>query len=245
MAVLREWRGREVGAMLLGTLLEQARALHYPAIELHAQTQAVGFYERFGFERYGDEFVECDIAHVHMRMDLEPLEPPERAGPPPRPEVRIVPVESRDDALAETLRLIAAAKREVYIYTRDLDPLLFDTEAALDALKRVAVRGRGASIRVLIQDPQQAIRRGHRLIPLAQRLASVFILRTPTQAEDLQYASAFVLNDAFGFYFRTLGTRFDGEVVNHAPGRHAQLLEYFRQVWERSETSEELRQLAI
>ena len=108
MAVLREWRGREVGAMLLGTLLEQARALHYPAIELHAQTQAVGFYERFGFERYGDEFVECDIAHVHMRMDLEPLEPPERAGPPPRPEVRIVPIESRDEALSETLALIAA-----------------------------------------------------------------------------------------------------------------------------------------
>ena len=146
MAVLREWRGREVGAMLLGTLLEQARALHYPTIELHAQTQAVRFYERFGFERYGDEFVECEIAHVHMRMELEPLEPPERAGPPPRPEVRIVPIESRDEALAETLTLVAAAKREVYIYTRDLDPLLFDNEAALDALKRVAVRGRGASI---------------------------------------------------------------------------------------------------
>jgi len=41
MAVLREWRGREVGAMILGTLLEQARAMHYPSIELHAQTQAV------------------------------------------------------------------------------------------------------------------------------------------------------------------------------------------------------------
>ena len=245
MAVLREWRGREVGAMLLVTLLEQARAMHYPAIELHAQTQAVRFYERFGFESYGDEFIECEIAHVHMRLELEPPEPPERAGPPPRPEVRIVAIESRDEALAETLALIAAAKREVYIYTRDLDPLLFDTEAALDALKRVAIRGRGASIRVLIQDPQQAIRRGHRLIPLAQRLTSSFVLRTPTQAEDLQYASAFVLNDTYGFYFRTLGTRFEGEVVNHAPGRHAQLLEYFRQVWERSETSEDLRQLAI
>jgi predicted GNAT family N-acyltransferase len=245
MAVLREWRGREVGAMLLHTLLEQARALHYPAIELHAQIQAVPFYERFGFARYGDEYDECGIAHVNMRLELDPLAPPERAGPPPRPEVRIVPVESRDEALAETLALIAAARREVYIYTRDLDPLLFDTDVALEALKRVAIGGRGATIRVLIQDPQQAIRRGHRLVGLAQRLTSVFVLRTPTQAEDLQYPSAFVLNDAHGFYFRTLGTRFDGEVVNHAPGRHAQLLEYFRQVWERSETSEELRQLAI
>lgn len=245
MAVLRDWRGREVGAMMLHALLEQARALHYPVIELHAQTQAVPFYERFGFERHGDEFVECEIPHVHMRLELAPLAPPERAGPPPRPETRIVPIESRDQALAETLGLIAAARREVYIYTRDLDPLLFDTEEVLDALKRVAISGRGAAIRVLIQDPQQPIRHGHRLIKLAQRLTSVFTLRTPTQAEDLQYASAFVLNDSYGFYFRTLGTRFDGEVVTYAPGRHAQLLEYFKQVWERSETSEELRQLAI
>ncbi|HSE13526.1 MAG TPA: GNAT family N-acetyltransferase [Rudaea sp.] len=245
MAVLREWRGREVGTMLLHTLLEQARALHYPAIELHAQTQAAPFYERFGFARYGDEFDECGIPHVNMRLELSPLAPPERASPPPRPEARIVPIESREQALAETLGLIAAARREVYIYTRDLDPLLFDTEEVLDALKRVAISGRGAAIRVLIQDPQQPIRHGHRLIKLAQRLTSVFTLRTPTQAEDLQYASAFVLNDSHGFYFRTLGTRFDGEVVTYAPGRHAQLLEYFRQVWERSETSEELRQLAI
>jgi predicted GNAT family N-acyltransferase len=245
MAVLREWRGREVGAMILHTLLEQARAMHYPAIELHAQTQVVPFYERAGFERYGDEFVECAIPHVHMRKELQPPAPPERAGPPPRPEVSIVPIESRDEALAGTLALIAAARREVYIYTRDLDPLLFDTEEVLGALKGLAISGRGAAIRILIQDPQQPIRRGHRLIALAQRLASIFTLRTPTQAEDLQYASAFVLNDNYGFYFRTLGTRFDGEVVNHAPGRHAQLLDYFKQVWERSETSEELRQLAI
>jgi len=245
MAVLREWRGREVGAMLVGALLEQARGMHYPAIELHAQTQAVPFYERFGFARYGDEYEECGIAHVNMRLELPPLPAPERAGPPPRPQVRVAPVESREQALAETIALIGAARREIYIYTRDLDPLLFDTEEAIDALKRVAVAGRGASIRIIVQEPQQPIRRGHRLIPLAQRLTSVFILRTPAQAEDLQYPSAFVLNDASGYYFRTLGNRFEGEVANYAPGRHAQLLEFFRQVWERSETSEDLRQLAL
>ena len=245
MAVLREWRGREVGAMMLHSLLEQARALHYPAIELHAQIQAAPFYERFGFARYGEEYDECGIPHVNMRLELSPLAPPERAGPPPRPEARIVPIESREQALTETLGLIAAARREIYIYTRDLDPLLLDTEAVLDALKRVAISGRGAAIRILIQDPQQPIRHGHRLIKLAQRLTSAFTLRTPTQAEDLQYPSAFLLNDASGFYFRTLGNRYEGEVVSYAPGRHAQLLEFFRRVWERSETSEELRQLAL
>jgi len=96
-----------------------------------------------------------------------------------------------------------------------------------------------------VQEPQIPLRRGHRLIALAQRLTSVFAVRTPLQDTDLQYPSAFVLNDASGFYFRTLGNRFEGEAINYAPGRHAQLLELFNQVWERSESSQELRQLAL
>jgi len=54
-----------------------------------------------------------------------------------------------------------------------------------------------------------------------------------------------VLNDAAGFYFRTLGNRFEGEAINYAPGRHAQLVELFNQVWERSEPAQALRQLSI
>jgi len=73
----------------------------------------------------------------------------------------------------------------------------------------------------------------------------VFALRTPVEDNDLQYPSAFLLNDASGYYFRTLATRFEGEAVNYAPGRHAQLLEYFNQVWERAELSEDLRQLSL
>jgi predicted GNAT family N-acyltransferase len=98
MAVLPEWRGREVGAMLLVTLLEQARALHYPAIELHAQTQAVRFYERFGFERLRRRIHECGIAHVHMRMEsgaagATGTRRARRRGP----KCAFVPIESRDD----------------------------------------------------------------------------------------------------------------------------------------------------
>ena len=105
--------------------------------------------------------------------------------------------------------------------------------------------GRGANIRIIVQEPRIVIARGHRLIPLTQRLPSIFALRTPVEDNDLQYPSAFLLNDVSGYYFRVLGTRFEGEAVNYSPGRHAQLQEYFNQVWERSEPSEELRQLNL
>lgn len=245
MAVLADWRGRHVGEAILNLLIEQARALGYRTLEMHAQTHAVPFYEKFGFARYGDEFEECAIKHFNMRRELEPVSAPERAPLTPRPEALRVAVDSREQALVETLRLIDAAKRELCIYTRALDPDLFENDTALEALKRVAISGRGASIRILVQDPRAVATRGHRLLPLAQRLTSVFALRTPVQDDDLQYPSAFLMNDVRGYYFRVLGNRFEGEAVNYAPGRHAQLLEYFNQVWERAEPSEELRQLNL
>jgi predicted GNAT family N-acyltransferase len=245
MAVEQTWRAHGIGAAMLQRLIEQARALNYPSVELHAQTHALAFYEKNGFAKFGDEFVECGIKHFHMRMMLTLASAPERAAPAPRPDVSVVQVTDRDGAVAETLKLIAATRRELCIYTRDLDAALFDQETVLDALKQLSISGRGVSIRIIVQEPRVPAQRGHRLIALSQRMPSVFALRTPTQDEDLKYPSAFVVNDMRGFYFRTLGSRFEGEAVNYAPGQHAQYLDFFNRVWERSEPSEELRQLSF
>ena len=70
MAVLDPWRSRGVGAALLVRLIDIARSMSYPAIELHAQLSAADFYRRHGFDAYGDVFEEAGIDHVHMRRAL-------------------------------------------------------------------------------------------------------------------------------------------------------------------------------
>ncbi len=70
MAVLPEWRGRAVGAAILARLLTQARSLGYASVEIHAQVDAMPFYQRFGFQAWGEEFDEAGIRHRHMRCDL-------------------------------------------------------------------------------------------------------------------------------------------------------------------------------
>jgi predicted GNAT family N-acyltransferase len=245
MAVVSEWRGRGVGEALLHALLDQARVLGYPAVELHAQSHAISFYEKFGFAAYGDEFDECGIMHRMMRIDLAPLDPRTAAPLPPRPDARVIVAEDRDQAVAAIADLLADARYEIAIYTRDLDPALLDVTPILDAIKRVALSGRRARVRVLVQEPRKAIADGHRLVALAQRLPSLIELRTPQDEQDRQYASAFLINDRRGYLFRILASRNEGEGSTYAPGRHAQLREYFDQVWERSAPSEELRQLAI
>lgn len=68
-AVLRSHRGQGVGRLLLETILwdieEDPNANQQP-IYLHAQTPAVGFYEKFGFDAVGEEFEECNIKHYEM-----------------------------------------------------------------------------------------------------------------------------------------------------------------------------------
>jgi predicted GNAT family N-acyltransferase len=70
MAVLKAWRGRGVGAAMLTTLIEAARARGDLEVALSAQTHALGFYRRFGFVNEGPEYVEAGIRHQAMRKVL-------------------------------------------------------------------------------------------------------------------------------------------------------------------------------
>jgi predicted GNAT family N-acyltransferase len=72
MAVAREWRGRGVGAAILKTLLDFATKEGCRVVRLHAQTHALGFYKRYGFEAVGGEFDEAGIPHRAMELRLAP-----------------------------------------------------------------------------------------------------------------------------------------------------------------------------
>ena len=69
-AGLKSYRGRGVGGMLVKSVLEDV--LKNPSnkdktIYLHAQVTALGLYEKHGFEKVGERFMECEIAHYLMK----------------------------------------------------------------------------------------------------------------------------------------------------------------------------------
>lgn len=70
MAVLPPWRGRGVGGALLAALLAEAQRRGLSPVRIHAQVHAVPFYERFGFVREGEVFMEAGIPHVEMVRSL-------------------------------------------------------------------------------------------------------------------------------------------------------------------------------
>ncbi|WEO97978.1 GNAT family N-acetyltransferase [Streptomyces sp. FXJ1.172] len=70
LAVSRAARGLGVGAALVRAIEDAARARGLTAVDLHAQTQALGFYERLGYVAYGLEFPDAGMPHRAMRRAL-------------------------------------------------------------------------------------------------------------------------------------------------------------------------------
>ncbi|MEU6930257.1 GNAT family N-acetyltransferase [Streptomyces sp. 2RAF24] len=70
LAVSKAARGLGVGAALVRAIEDAARGRGLAAVDLHAQTQALGFYERLGYEAYGPEFPDAGMPHRAMRRPL-------------------------------------------------------------------------------------------------------------------------------------------------------------------------------
>ena len=66
LAVLKEYRGRGLGAKLVLTLIKEAKNIGIRRVYLGAQKHAVGFYEKLGFSAYGEPYTEVNIEHIHM-----------------------------------------------------------------------------------------------------------------------------------------------------------------------------------
>lgn len=71
VCVLRDQRGRGIGVALIQAALAVLR--DRPGItraKLGAQTHAIGFYEKLGFQAIGAEYLDAGIAHQDMVLTL-------------------------------------------------------------------------------------------------------------------------------------------------------------------------------
>lgn len=67
VAVLIPFRGCGVGRELMLALEKYAKFEQATSVKLHAQLTAQSFYERLGYEAFGDNFLDAGIEHIAMR----------------------------------------------------------------------------------------------------------------------------------------------------------------------------------
>lgn len=227
MAVLADWRGRGVGDALLAALMEAAAARHWNRVLLHAQATAIRFYQRHGFLPQGPRFVEAGIEHLTMWRHLDGT----------------MAVTEPAEAVAVVVALAHSARRALRIRSRALDPGVLDAPEALDALRRFATTRRGGAVRILLRDTSAPQHELAPLLPLAQRLPSVFAFRQPDDRADTADPSAFMVDDRAGSWHRAFDHRLGGLVRLASPGHARQLRERFDRAWERGRPVTEFRAL--
>ncbi|MEM9315971.1 MAG: GNAT family N-acetyltransferase [Pseudomonadota bacterium] len=168
LAVRQPFRDQGIGAQILDELLGIARRRGERAVYLHAQADALTFYERAGFTARGERFEEAGIEHVDMVMDFsyEDWDSTVFGVRYPSPLDELVVAQAR------------LARRELAILSPDLDTRLFNRAGFISALRRLARSERQARIRVLITDVRAVVGRRHGILDLARRMPSKLELRS-------------------------------------------------------------------
>jgi len=149
-------------------------------------------------------------------------------------------VDNREAAAA----VAAAARRELVLFSHDLEPLIYDKDGFTGAVQALATRSRMSRIRVVSIDPGAAVRAGHRLIALAQRFSSYIEVRRASK-DHSQLAETFLVADEEALLFRPIASRYEGYADLHAPLKAREYRKQFEDIWEKAEPDPEFRRLGI
>ena len=154
-------------------------------------------------------------------------------------------IDGREALAAARLQLLAAARHRLVLHLPLLGRDDYGNDAELTEFKRIVTSGRRAEIRILLHDPATALRDGHRLIALFQRLSSAIAIRTPTEDTDRQNAHAWLLNDTGGYLYLPDASRPQGRMALVDRAAQAPLQQQFDEIWERSARASELQPLDL
>ena len=241
MAVREAWRRRGVGSAMLREMITRARSLGQGELLLAAQVTALGFYQHAGFIAYGAEFADAGMTHRMMRLPITV----QHAAAPELRDTGALTAGNRGEIAATRLQLLTDTRHQLLLYIPTLGNDTCTHAEELAALRRIAISGRSASIRILLHDPAAALANDHPLIPLAQRLSTAMQIRTPLEATDLTYNSAYLLNDAGGYLFLPDANRPVGRAARDRRAAQAPLRQHFNEVWERSQRATILNPLDL
>jgi len=257
MAVLARDRGKGIGEQLLAASVAKAESLGMNEAFLHAQTHAIGFYQRGGFVAFGNEFLEAGIRHRSMRRLLSIAAPQlqgRRTTILPAPASRVAaaaPMQHQADLFTgETqardalIKGLAAARRELIIFSHLLDPLYFDHDTTSRAISTFTRRAANTRTRILIQSNDLIVGRSHRLPALSRRLSSkcsIRILDKDYEAPE----SCHVAWDQTGFWLLPDWREAQGSLHLNAMVATRRLFQDFETLWAHAHDDPELRELRI
>lgn len=140
--------------------------------------------------------------------------------------------------------LLASARADVRIYTRDLDPRVYATEPMLAAARQFLLRGPQVRLDILVQDDSRLHADGNRLIDLLQRLPSRTGVRVPLPEQTDFTDDTLLIDDRI--HLRPLvRDRAGASQPVESRAEMARLIQRFTNLWEFAEPSVEFRHFVL
>jgi predicted GNAT family N-acyltransferase len=255
MAVLTEHRGLGIGRQLLDEAVHHATTIGLTRVFLHAQRSAEEFYRKSGFRPCGEEFLEANIPHIEMVLELPiPFVAPERTGSEKivnrdatsselRPS-RMIMFDSELDCRAAVERVLDNARRTAFLLSPFLDPAMFATEQCLVLVSNFARRSRHTSLQILVDDTKAIAANSHPMLELARRLPSkILIRRLPGDREPVK--RSFLVVDGEAVWLQPEYDAYVGWTNLHDRVEARRLHDDFTWLFERSSEDPELRLLSL
>lgn len=137
-----------------------------------------------------------------------------------------------------------AAKRQLSIFSHDLEPAIYGHEDFIAVVTRLVLASRFARVRVLIADPVRAVKDGHEFVTLGRRLSS-FIEFRHVLPEYREHVEAFCIADDQGIVYRSLASSWSGIAAVRDPHAARKYLDVFNSIWHASDVEREFRRLHV
>jgi len=153
-------------------------------------------------------------------------------------------ISTREEMRQAVIDVAREAERKVSIFTHDLEPGIYDDPDFLEVIKRLVLSKTYARIRVLIADPNHAVKCGNNFVHLGRRLNTYIEFRHVR--EDLRtHAESFCIADATALVYRLQANRWEGIADTFEPAVSRLYGKMFDEIWLASEVELEFRQLGV
>jgi len=149
-----------------------------------------------------------------------------------------------DELRSHASSLVSQARRNIRIYTDDLEAWLYDQAYIEKACSDFLISRPQNVLQLLVRDSSRASREGHRLIRLARKLTSNFQVRKINPNYD-QFGGAFLVVDDCGVLLRNRTSSIQGEVYYDSTAVARRHLTLFERTWERALADPNLRSFVL
>ncbi len=155
-------------------------------------------------------------------------------------------LEGQRELQEHSLAVARTGRRELFLYSRQLNPGLYHRTEFVQALSDFARSSRISRARILVADANSLVEQHHLLLPLIQRLPSKLEIQVLSQESlDEQLQAGFLIADRDGPFYQHDEAGASGFANYQAGPEIKPLRETFQRHWHQSSRHPYLRRLSL